>query len=118
IVRIHRDYATPRERDTPTFVDAYPGFPLSLYMREGEFADLIAEVNYMLDLAFSPRAWGNVVDAVLGVASCWLSEVFYKSYHKRKILELEGFLEELNAEVYAPRGIRVISLRRSAFMSL
>ncbi|KAK9382263.1 Golgin subfamily A member 7/ERF4 family-domain-containing protein, partial [Kockiozyma suomiensis] len=116
LVRISRAYLSHRS-SSPIFLDAYPGFPLALYMSEDEFSDLIAEVNYMLELAFSRRECGNIIDSVLMFATCGLSGMLCKSHCDNKIRELEDLLEVLNKEVYAKRGIRVVSPRRSAFKS-
>ncbi|KAK9352571.1 Golgin subfamily A member 7/ERF4 family-domain-containing protein [Lipomyces doorenjongii] len=118
IVRIHRDYVYPRESNTPAFTPQFPGYPLSMFMTEIEFLDLVHEVNDQLDQAFYPLSLGNVLDGCVGFLTCWLCEIVYTSYHKRKSLELERFIEKLNEEVYKARGIKVISPRRTAYLSL
>ncbi|KAJ8103849.1 Golgin subfamily A member 7/ERF4 family-domain-containing protein [Lipomyces tetrasporus] len=118
IVRIHRDYVCARESNTPAFTPQFPGYPLSVFMTEIEFLDLIHEVNDQLDQAFYPLSPGNVIDGCIGVLTCSLCEFMYTSHHKRKVSELESFVERLNKEVYKVRGIKVISPMQTAYLSL
>ncbi|KAK9240221.1 Golgin subfamily A member 7/ERF4 family-domain-containing protein [Lipomyces kononenkoae] len=118
IVRIHRDYMYPRESNVPAFSPQFPGYPLSVFMTETEFLDLVHEINDQLDQAFYPLSMGNVLDGCIGVLTCWLWECVVTSYHIRKTSELESFIERLNEEVYKARGIKVISPRRTGYLSL
>ncbi|KAK9369736.1 Golgin subfamily A member 7/ERF4 family-domain-containing protein [Lipomyces kononenkoae] len=118
IVRIHRDYVYPREINIPAFSPVFPGYPLSVFMTESEFLDLVHEVNDQLDQAFCPMSVGNVLDGCIGVVTCWLWEYVFTSYHIRKASELESFIERLNEDVYKARGMKVISPRRTGYLSL
>ena len=75
-------------------------------------------MNSGLIAALDPWGWHNWLDAVLGVATGWLWEDFGAAGVKRKLKDVEGFLEDWNRGTGEKEGVRIVSLRRTAYLSL
>lgn len=76
-------------------------------------------MNAALTAAFDPWGWRNWVDAVVGVATGWVWEDVGGAGVKGRVREVEGWLEGWNREGrWREEGVRVVGLRRTAFLSL
>ncbi|OAK94874.1 hypothetical protein IQ06DRAFT_340417 [Phaeosphaeriaceae sp. SRC1lsM3a] len=116
IIRIKRDWMMAGDL-APTFANLYPEI-LDPLVNEDDFRVLVKKINDTLVEAFDPftfRAW---VDAVMGVATLWLWDDVGMSGVKRKLKELEGWIEEWNREVGAKEGVRIVPLRRTGYLTL
>ncbi|KAF1813369.1 hypothetical protein P152DRAFT_373648, partial [Eremomyces bilateralis CBS 781.70] len=116
IIRIKRDWMIVGDL-APTFANLYPEV-LDPMIPEDEFRAIVKKINGVLIEEFSPwstRAW---VDAFMGVATGWLWEDFGLSQVKLRLRELENWIEDWNERVGAREGVRIIPLRRSAYMTI
>jgi len=101
----------------PTFANLYPEV-LDHLIEESEFRDIIKKINEELIAAFSPfsaRAW---IDAILGVATFWLWDDMGLAGVKKRLDNVEKRIEKWNKEVGIHEGVTIISLRRTAYLSL
>ncbi|KAH7378488.1 Golgin subfamily A member 7/ERF4 family-domain-containing protein [Phaeosphaeria sp. MPI-PUGE-AT-0046c] len=116
IIRIKRDWMMAGDL-APTFANLYPEI-LDPLVNEDDFRVLVKKINDTLTDAFDPftfRAW---VDAFMGVATLWLWEDVGMTGVKRKLANLERWIEEWNAEVGAKEGVRIVPLRRTGYLTL
>ncbi|MCJ1304287.1 hypothetical protein MMC08_007099 [Hypocenomyce scalaris] len=116
IIRIRRDWMIAGDL-APTFSNIYPEI-LEPWVSEQDFRTIIKRVNSGLIAALDPWGWRNWVDAVLGVATGWLWEDLGAAGVKRKLKGVEGFLEDWNRRTGEKEGVRIVSLRRTAYLSL
>lgn len=101
----------------PAFANLYPEV-LDPVLSEEAFREIIAHVNRELVDAFDPWGWRNWVDAVLGVATLWAWEDLGLTGVRKKLRALEEWIERWNREVGAKEGVRIIELRRTAYMNV
>lgn len=101
----------------PTFSNLYPEI-LDPLLPEHEFRKIIATVNDELSKAFDPYRLRNWIDGALGLMTGWLWEDIGAPAIKQHLQHVEAWLEKWNREVGAKDGVRIWSLRRSAYMSL
>ncbi|KAL2000387.1 hypothetical protein VTN02DRAFT_3181 [Thermoascus thermophilus] len=116
IIRIRRDWML-RGDLAPTFSNLYPEI-LDPLLPEQEFRRIIAKINTELIKAFDPFSLHNWVDAALGLLTGWVWEDLGATAIKRRLKSLEDWIEDWNREVGAREGVRIWSLRRTAYMSL
>ncbi len=67
---------------------------------------------------FSPWNMWNVLDGVLGVLTFWIWDDLGLGYRKRGLRRVEGWLEDWNRNEGAKEGVRIIPLRRTAYLSV
>ena len=106
--------------------------PLSRYFTNEEFKPIIDHINGILETMYTvPNNWANYRDIILGFITLGLwyilfsSSSFLKSVGTRlggdesRLNELESYIESLNrSEKFRRNGIRIVSPRRSGFLSL
>lgn len=116
IIRIKRDWMTKGDL-APTFANLYPEI-LDPLVTEDDFRILIKKINDTLVDAFDPftfRAW---LDAVMGVATFWLWDDVGLTGVKRKLADLEAWIDEWNEEVGAKEAVKIIPLRRTGYLTV
>lgn len=116
IIRIRRDWMVKGDL-APTFSNLYPEI-LDPLLSEQEFRKIIATINDELIKAFDPFRFQNWIDGALGLVTGWLWEDIGAPSIKRHLQRVEAWLEKWNREVGAKDGVRIWSLRRTAYMSL
>ncbi|KAL3469255.1 Golgin subfamily A member 7/ERF4 family-domain-containing protein [Aspergillus californicus] len=116
IIRIRRDWMV-RGDLAPTFSNLYPEILDSL-LSEQEFRKIIATVNDELVSAFNPYSFRNWLDGAIGLLTGWIWEDIGAPGIKSHLKRVEDWLEKWNREVGAKDGVRIWSLRRTAYMSI
>ena len=116
IVRIKRDWMM-RGDLAPTFANLYPEV-LDPLVSEDDFRVLIKKINDTLTEAFDPftfRAW---LDAVLGAATFWIWDDVGMTGVKRKLADLERWIEDWNRDVGQKEAVQIIPLRRTGYLTV
>ncbi|KAH7390557.1 Golgin subfamily A member 7/ERF4 family-domain-containing protein [Pyrenochaeta sp. MPI-SDFR-AT-0127] len=116
IIRIKRDWMIKGDL-APTFANIYPEVLESL-VSEDDFRLLIKKINDTLTDAFDPFTWRACLDAVMGVATFWLWDDAGLTGVKRKLAELERWIEDWNQDVGAKESVKIIPLRRTGYLTL
>lgn len=116
IIRIKRDWMIKGDL-APTFSNLYPEI-LDPLLPEQEFRRIIATVNDDLIRAFNPYSIRNCIDCTLGLLTGWLWDDLGATAIKHRLRQIEAWLDRWNKEVGAKDGVRIWSLRRTAYMSL
>lgn len=101
----------------PTFSNLYPEI-LDSIVPESEFRNIIARLNEGLVTAFDPYSARNWIDGILGVLTGWVWEDIGASGIKGKLRSLENWITNWNGTFGATESVKIISLRRTAYMSL
>jgi hypothetical protein len=106
----------------PTFSDLYPEILADAGLTEGEFREVVGEVNGKLVQIFSPFNWRNVLDALLGLVTGWVWDDLGWTYAKSQLRKVEQGLEawnrRLEKEAGGAGGARFVPLRRSGYMTV
>ncbi|KAF2028974.1 hypothetical protein EK21DRAFT_68566, partial [Setomelanomma holmii] len=116
IIRIKRDWMN-RGDLAPTFANLYPEI-LDGLISEDDFRILIQKINDALIDAFDPftlRAW---FDAVMGVATFWLWEDAGFTGVKKKLKDLENWIDDWTRTAGDKQLVRIIPLRRTGYLTL
>ncbi|OAG05405.1 uncharacterized protein CC84DRAFT_1205218 [Paraphaeosphaeria sporulosa] len=116
IIRIKRDWMVKGDL-APTYANLYPEI-LDPLISEEDFRKIVQRINDSLVEAFDPftfRAW---LDAVMGVATFWLWDDAGLTKVKRKLAELEDWIENWNKNFGENEGVRIIPLRRTGYLTL
>jgi hypothetical protein len=116
IIRIRRDWMVKGDL-APTFSNLYPEI-LDPILPEQEFRRIIAKVNGELVKAFDPFSLRNWFDSAMGLATGWIWDGLGFAGIKTHLRNVENWLEKWNREVGAKDGVRIWSLRRTAYMTL
>lgn len=116
VVRIRRDWMVAGDL-APTFSNLYPEI-LDSVLPEPEFRALVARVNAAVLAAYNPFSAHNWLDATLGLLTGWLWDDLGFTHAKRALAALERWLIEWNEKIGATTGVRVVSLRRTGYMSM
>ncbi|KAL4933144.1 ERF4 family protein [Aspergillus undulatus] len=116
IIRIRRDWMVSGDL-APTYSNLYPEI-LDPLLPEQEFRRIIATVNDELIDAFNPYSFRNWIDGAIGLLTGWVWEDIGAPGAKSHLRKVEDWLERWNREVGAKDGVRIWSLRRTAYMSL
>lgn len=116
IIRIRRDWMVKGDL-APTYSNLYPEI-LDPLLPEQEFRRIIATVNDELVSAFNPYSFRNWIDGAIGLFTGWIWEDLGAPGVKGHLRRVEDWLEKWNREVGAKDGVRIWSLRRTAYMSL
>lgn len=117
IIRVQRDWLIAGDL-YPALQNIYPEILVD-YISEEEFRSLIETLNKMLKEAFDPTATRSIVDSVMGVLTGFIWDDAGLTGAKSGVKNIERWSGRWN-QVKADQGIpaRLISLRRTAFMSL
>ncbi|KAF2446417.1 hypothetical protein P171DRAFT_357496, partial [Karstenula rhodostoma CBS 690.94] len=116
IIRIKRDWMVKGDL-APTYANLYPEI-LDPLISEDDFRKIVQRINDSLVDAFDPftfRAW---LDAVMGVATFWLWDDAGLTNAKRKLAELDDWIETWNRNHGEGEGVRIIPLRRTGYLTL
>ncbi|KAF2819115.1 hypothetical protein CC86DRAFT_413188 [Ophiobolus disseminans] len=116
IIRIKRDWMMKGDL-APTFANLYPEI-LDPLISEDDFRILIKKINDTLTDAFDPFTFRACLDAVLGVATFWLWDDAGLTGVKRKLADLERWIEDWNRDVGHKEAVRIIPLRRTGYLTL
>ncbi|KAK4038476.1 Golgin subfamily A member 7/ERF4 family-domain-containing protein [Parachaetomium inaequale] len=124
IIRVRRDWLLEGDL-APTFSNLYPDILDPAGVSEQEFRRIIDKLNSELVPIFSPYAWRNLLDNVLGLATGWLWDDLGFTAAKARLRSLEKWIEQWNAEmektVDAEEGVippKIVPLRRTGYMTL
>ncbi|KAF5015164.1 hypothetical protein F66182_13600, partial [Fusarium sp. NRRL 66182] len=116
IIRIRRDWMVKGDL-APTFSNLYPEI-LDPILPEQEFRRIIAKVNGELVKAFDPFSLRNWFDSAMGLVTGWIWDGLGFAGIKTHLRNIEDWLEKWNREVGSKDGVRIWSLRRTAYMTL
>ncbi|KAJ5573868.1 uncharacterized protein N7459_008295 [Penicillium hispanicum] len=116
VIRIRRDWMLKGDL-APTFSNLYPEI-LDPLVPEQEFRRVIATVNNGLVKAFDPYRLRNWIDGAIGLLTGWLWDDMNAPGIKRQLQNVETWLENWNREIGKKDGVRIWSLRRTAYMSI
>ena len=127
IIRIRRDWLIEGDL-APTFSNLYPEILDPAGVSEQEFRRVIEKLNRELVPIFSPYSWRNVLDAVLGLLTGWVWDDLGFTNAKVRLRDLEGWIEQWNAEMEKAAGgsdetggvlaPKIVPLRRTGYMSV
>lgn len=93
--------------------------PLKLYISAQELAGIVQTINKYLQDALSPYTFRNMADFLLNMTFCWLLEVFREPYSKKRLKELEEYIQEVNKDLeFRGKQVRFISPLRSGYLSV
>lgn len=116
IIRIKRDWMMKGDL-APTFANLYPEI-LDPLVSEDEFRNVIKKINDTLIDAFDPftfRAW---LDTVLGIATLWMWEDAGFTGVKKKLTDLEKWIDQWNRTVGEKEAVKIIPLRRTGYLTV
>ncbi|KAG7195240.1 ras modification protein erf4 [Scheffersomyces spartinae] len=84
-----------------------------------ELHEVVTKINDFLYSAFNPFSLPSLFDGILFALTGGLVEHIYYPYSKRKLLQLELFVEsEINGNLWKHKNIKMISPRRSGYLSI
>ncbi|KAM3165295.1 Ras modification protein ERF4 [Lachancea thermotolerans] len=93
--------------------------PLSSYLSPEEFKDIVETVNMYLRQGYDPNTWRNIISATFDVLTFNLWNCLMIRVASSPLLKLENYVEALNkSKLFKNKNIRLISPRRSGFLSL
>ena len=116
IIRIKRDWMV-RGDLAPTYSNLYPEI-LDPLLPEGEFRNIIHHVNKTLVDAYDPFRLRNFIDGFMGLATGWLWEDAGLTGIKAELKRLEMWFDDWNRRVGEREAVKLIPLRRTAYMNL
>ncbi|KAL5421366.1 hypothetical protein PMIN04_005688 [Paraphaeosphaeria minitans] len=116
IIRIKRDWMVQGDL-APTYANLYPEL-LDPLIAEDDFRKIIQRINDSLVDAFDPFTFRACLDAVMGVATFWLWDDAGLTKVKRKLAELEHWIENWNRDHGETEGVKIIPLRRTGYLTL
>jgi hypothetical protein len=116
IIRIKRDWMMAGDL-APTFANLYPEI-LDPLVNEDDFRILIKKINDTLIDAFNPFTARACLDAVMGVATFWLWDDVGLTGVKRKLADLERWIEDWNRDVGEKEAVKIIPLRRTGYLTV
>ena len=123
VIRIRRDWMLEGDL-APTFSNLYPEILDPAGVSEQEFRTVIEKVNSELIPAFSPWAWRNLFDGMMGLLTGWVWDDVGLTGVKGRLRNVERYLEEWNREMEgrskegAGSAPRIVSLRRTGYMNV
>lgn len=117
VIRVKRDWLAAGDL-YPQYANLYPEI-LDPLVSDGDFRDLIASINAILQRTLSPytsRAW---IDSLLGAATGYVWDDLGLTGAKKGEKELEMFITKWNQDKErSGYEVKLIQLRRTGFMSL
>jgi hypothetical protein len=124
IIRVRRDWLLEGDL-APTFSNLYPDILDPAGVSESEFRRIIDKLNGELVPIFSPYAWRNILDNVLGLATGWLWDDLGFTAAKARLRSLEEWIEQWNSDMEkgmdSDEGMippKIVPLRRTGYMTL
>jgi hypothetical protein len=116
IIRIKRDWMIAGDL-APTYANLYPEI-LDPIINEDEFRKVVQRINDTLVAAFDPFSAAAWLDTIMGVATFWLWDDAGLTQVKRKLAELEAWIESWNKHTGIHEGVRIIPLRRTGYLTV
>lgn len=116
IIRIKRDWMVKGDL-APTFANLYPEI-LDPLIGEEDFRKIIQRINNTLVEAFDPFSFRAWLDSIMGVATFWLWDDAGLTKVKRKLAELESWIDSWNRQYGEKEGVRIIPLRRTGYLTV
>ena len=116
IIRVKRDWMV-RGDLAPTFSNLYPEI-LDPLLPEHQFRRIIEHVNRSLVISFDPFRKRNWLDVTFGFLTGWLWDDLGWGGVKKQLSDVERWLTTWNHEYGEAEGVKVIPLRRTAYMSV
>jgi hypothetical protein len=116
VIRVPRDWLIAGDL-APTFANVYPQV-LEPFMAEAEFRNVVGYINDEVLSAFNPFGWRSWLDSALGVLTLWLWDDWGLTGVKSKLRRLEEWIERWNRDVGEREGVRIVPLRRTAYMTV
>jgi hypothetical protein len=101
----------------PTFSNLYPEI-LDPLLPEQEFRTIIEALNTRLIAAFDPVGGRNMLDLALGLLTGWVWDDVGAAVVKRRLEDVEKYLERWNETVGRKEGVKIWPLRRTGYMSV
>lgn len=124
IIRVRRDWLLEGDL-APTFSNLYPDILDPAGVSEQEFRRIIDKLNGELVPIFSPYAWRNILDNVLGLATGWLWDDLGFTAAKARLRKLEEWIEQWNSDMEkgmdSEEGMippKIVPLRRTGYMTV
>lgn len=130
IIRIRRDWLIAGDL-APTFSNLYPEILDPAGMPELEFRRVVDKLNKELCGIFEPWTVYNIVDGVLGFVTGWLWEDLGMTTAKRRLSQLERWIERWNDSMArgtngsrsglvedGPIPPKIIPLRETGYMTV
>ena len=124
IIRVRRDWLLEGDL-APTFSNLYPDILDPAGVSEHEFRRVIDKLNSELVPIFSPFAWRNILDNVLGLATGWLWDDLGFTAAKTRLRGLEKWIEQWNVEMEKATGSeegvippKIVPLRQTGYMTV
>ncbi|EFX00666.1 hypothetical protein CMQ_7668 [Grosmannia clavigera kw1407] len=130
IIRIRRDWLIAGDL-APTFSNLYPEILDPAGMPEHEFRRVVDKLNKELCGIFEPWTIHNIIDGVLGLLTGWLWEDMGMTTAKRRLAQLERWVERWNESMAAgmngsrsglaedgPIPPKIIPLRETGYMTI
>ncbi|KDQ54957.1 hypothetical protein JAAARDRAFT_135030 [Jaapia argillacea MUCL 33604] len=112
ILRIERDYSGG---ELIQFSLAYP-LELEGRITPTKFLETMNAINETLISAHSTRH--AFLDNFLAVFSLQISRLFFSSHYDKEMLRLKELIQDINANIYNPRGLNIMWPRKVAFLFL
>jgi hypothetical protein len=116
IIRIKRDWMMAGDL-APTFANLYPEI-LDPLVSEEDFRLLVKKINDTLIEAFDPFTFRACLDAIMGVATFWLWDDVGLTGVKRKLADLERWIDDWNRHVGEKEAVKIIPLRRTGYLTV
>ncbi|OAA67365.1 Golgin subfamily A member 7/ERF4 [Cordyceps fumosorosea ARSEF 2679] len=125
IIRVRRDWLLHGDI-APAFSNLYPEILDPAGISEHEFRKVISKLNAELGETFNPYSGRNIVDSVMGAVTGWLWDDLGMTASKKKLVALEKWIEQWNAEMQKSMATeegglvapKIISLRQTGYMTL
>lgn len=123
IIRIKRDWMVEGDL-APTFSNLYPEILDPAGVSEQDFRRLIERINKELITAFSPWGFQNMFDSAMGVATGWVWDDLGFTAVKRRLWNVERYLEEWNKDMESKSkdgpgsAPMIVPLRRTGYMNV
>ncbi|KAJ4292202.1 hypothetical protein N0V88_005832 [Collariella sp. IMI 366227] len=123
IIRVRRDWLLQGDL-APTFSNLYPDILDPAGVSEHEFRRVVDKLNKELVPIFSPYAWRNILDNMLGLATGWLWDDLGFTAAKTRLRKLDRWIEQWNNEMertFSDEGAippKIIPLRQTGYMTL
>lgn len=112
MIRIERDYSGG---ELVQFHSAYP-IELEGRITPTQFLETINGINELLIAAHSLTS--SFLDNTLAVFTLYLSLLIFDTHYEKQMKKLRQLIDDLNAEIYNPRGLHILWPRKSAFLFL
>jgi hypothetical protein len=117
IIRIGRDYMYSGDL-SPAFSYVYPEI-LDPYITETRFREVVRTVNEGLFAAHSPWTTRNWVEGLVSLLTFWLLEDIFNPGVKKRIREVDHFLEDVNQSLQKEgTPARFVPLRRTGYLNV